>query len=245
TYEVQVAAENAAGIGAYAPAPAVQATPRTTPGAPQDLKASADNAALAITIIWKAPDNDGGARITGYRYRWSNDGDDSDWESAGGANGAEIAGGPSARTHTIDTALERGKTYRIQVAAVNTAGGDKWSSAADATLYAFDLDVDNSGAVNAADGVMVARYLLGVSGDSLVHGQADPAKAGDIAAKLAAGRAGKALDVDGDGDVDGDDGILVARYLLGLRGDALVASFPQADADDVRKKIEELQPSAE
>ncbi|CAJ2377334.1 MAG: hypothetical protein IBGAMO2_670002 [Arenicellales bacterium IbO2] len=50
----------------------------------------------------------------------------------------------------------------------------------------------------------------------------------------------KLLDVNADGNADGDDGILVARYMFGLRGAELVAGFSDLDADAVAAKIAEL-----
>ncbi|MDA8042912.1 MAG: putative Ig domain-containing protein, partial [Pirellulales bacterium] len=77
-------------------------------------------------------------------------------------------------------------------------------------LVTFDLDLDTAdtdtaAAANARDGVIAARYLLGVRGASLLHGQSN----GDVAAHESAlkdGADSTALDVDGDGDADGDDG---------------------------------------
>ena len=108
-------------------------------------------------------------------------------------------------------------------------------------LVTFDLDLDTAdtdtaAAANARDGVIAARYLLGVRGASLLHGQSN----GDVAAHESAlkdGADSTALDVDGDGDADGDDGILIARHLFGLRGNELFAGFSITDADE-RAKVE-------
>jgi N-acetylneuraminic acid mutarotase len=91
------------------------------------------------------------------------------------------------------------------------------------------LDVDASGAAaryNAlTDGLLVLRYMQGVRGPELVAGaisstgtRTDPV---DIAAYLS----GIALlDVDDNGSIDANtDGLLVIRYMLGLRGDVLLA----------------------
>ena len=96
-------------------------------------------------------------------------------------------------------------------------------------IVAFDLDLDAAhndaeAVATAQDGIITARYLLGVRGASLLQGQSG----GDVTtheATLKEGMDSNALDVDGDGDSDGDDGILIARYLLGLRGDELFGGF--------------------
>ncbi|MGR3984927.1 MAG: leucine-rich repeat domain-containing protein, partial [Gammaproteobacteria bacterium] len=215
------------------------------PGRPQNVRATAGNTRLFIRVTWDEPAADDGAPITGYRYRWSNDDDERTWESADGAAGVAIPGGMSALEYTIDSGLESGVTYGIQVAAGNAAGAGTWSETARDTPYEFDLDVNDSGAANAADGILVARYLFGViSGSGLVMGQADAAAAAVVAGNIARGVAGKALDADGDNDVDATDGTLVARYLLGLRGASLVASF-NADAAVVGEKMDMLLREAE
>ncbi|MDA8002654.1 MAG: fibronectin type III domain-containing protein, partial [Alphaproteobacteria bacterium] len=96
-------------------------------------------------------------------------------------------------------------------------------------VVTFDLDLDAAAgdataAATAQDGIITARYLLGVRGAALLQGQSG----GDVAAHEATLKDGvdsNALDVDGDGDSDGDDGVLLARYLLGLRGDELFTGF--------------------
>jgi len=90
---------------------------------------------------------------------------------------------------------------------------------------AFSLDVDDSGAANARDGILIARYLLGVTGAALVDPQVESA-AREIAARIQVGVDSRLLDVNDDGDVDGDDGIIIARHLLGLRGQLLVLNMP-------------------
>ena len=95
------------------------------------------------------------------------------------------------------------------------------------------MDVDGSGLPTryeaATDGVLVLRYLLGLRGSALVN----DARAGgatrdaaQIATHLDARVAG--MDVDGDGSVRAtSDGLLILRYMLGLRGTALIAGANQ------------------
>lgn len=93
----------------------------------------------------------------------------------------------------------------------------------------ISLDIDNSGAPTqfdaATDGVMILRLLLGLSGDAITD---------NARVNMATGRTAKetqdylalikpVLDIDGDGSVDAlTDGVLIVRYMIGLRGSALI-----------------------
>jgi hypothetical protein len=99
-----------------------------------------------------------------------------------------------------------------------------------AAALATGLDVDASAPQTKfegpTDGLLVVRYLLGMTGNALVTGatggtatRTDPA-----AVKAYLDALLPLLDVDGNGVADAvTDGLLIARYLLGLRGDALIA----------------------
>ncbi|MGR3915136.1 MAG: hypothetical protein OD918_11620, partial [Gammaproteobacteria bacterium] len=113
------------------------------------------------------------------------------------------------------------------------------------SIGAFNPDVDRSGGANARDavsgrdGIMILRYLLGVRGKSLTEGQSneDPdVVAANIADCIAF------LHLDEDKKVTRYDGILLVRYLLGLRGDALVKGFPDIDSDAVMRNIKKFLP---
>jgi hypothetical protein len=101
------------------------------------------------------------------------------------------------------------------------------TTAAAATGISPSLDVDGNGRYDAlTDGLLVLRYLLGISAGSLIDQAvgrgAQRTSAQQITAYLDGLRA--ALDVDGNGTVDGmTDGIIVMRYLFGIRGTMLVA----------------------
>ena len=95
------------------------------------------------------------------------------------------------------------------------------------TVQVYSLfDVDANGQVDAfTDGVLILRYLFGLTGTSLTNGAvgagAQRGAAQDIAAYLLA--AGLLLDVDGNLQADAlTDGLLIFRYLGGLRGAALI-----------------------
>ena len=116
----------------------------------------------------------------------------------------------------------------------------------------FDLNVDARGddpyaKANAYDGIMAMRYLLGVHGEALTAGQSNAAPT-DVAKCLSGNTDSDTdnlnshlhLDVDEDGDSDSDDGTLIARYLLGLRGDVLVKDFDDMDPNKVANTIEAI-----
>lgn len=93
------------------------------------------------------------------------------------------------------------------------------------------LNVDASSTVTkyvaTTDGVLTIRYLLGLTGAALTSGalgstatRTDPA---DVLNHLVGLR--PQLDIDGDGNwFAHTDGVLMLRYMLGLRGDALIAN---------------------
>ena len=98
---------------------------------------------------------------------------------------------------------------------------------APATL-ALRIDVDGDGLyVAPTDGVLLVRYLLGLSAGSLTAGavgrgavRKTPTRVLQYLDTLA-----PLLDVDGNGAVDArSDGIIMLRYLLGLRGASLTAN---------------------
>lgn len=95
----------------------------------------------------------------------------------------------------------------------------------------FNLDVDGnaptSTATEANDGLLILRYLAGMSGAALtgggvVSGDATRNTAAALTAYL--GELKPKLDIDGNGQVDAlTDGLLISRYLLNIRGPALIA----------------------
>lgn len=116
------------------------------------------------------------------------------------------------------------------------------------------LDVDASIAATKydalTDGLIVMRYLLGSAGPSLTLNalggtatRTDPAVVREYLDKIRG-----ALDIDGNGNSDAlTDGVLILRYLLGLRGDALIANAvaagaPRSSANDIETYILTLMP---
>ena len=91
------------------------------------------------------------------------------------------------------------------------------------------VDIDGDGNADAlTDGLLIIRYLFGLTGDALISGavanNATRTSAANIEALLLTLKNSNTLDIDGDGNSDAlTDGLLIIRYLFGLRGDALIS----------------------
>src|SRR5207249_4999425 len=113
------------------------------------------------------------------------------------------------------------------------------------------LDIDNNGEYDAlTDGLILIRYLFGLSGNSMTASaigqnarRTDP---GEILAYLQAGAL--VFDVDGNGQIDAlTDGLLVLRYLFGIRGNALInnaigTGATRSSPTDIENYIQLLMP---
>ena len=93
------------------------------PGAPTGLTATA-NGQTRIDLSWRAPANNGGAAITGYRVEVSTDG--SSWSNL-------AANTNSAAASYSDTGLTAGSARRYRVSAINSAGTGPASNVAATT----------------------------------------------------------------------------------------------------------------
>ena len=107
---LRVRAVNAAGNSTIANAPAV--TPRTVPGAPTNVTATAGNG--NATINWQPPINTGGSAITGYQV------------STNGTTWTNV--GSNIRSHTFQ-GLTNGTSVTLRVRAVNAAGNSTIANA--------------------------------------------------------------------------------------------------------------------
>jgi hypothetical protein len=115
-----------------------------------------------------------------------------------------------------------------------------------------DLDIDTSVTTTKyhalTDGVLVVRYLLGLTGTALTRGTKSPAAIrtdSEIETQLASLRDLGKLDVDGNGQTRPEtDGLLILRYLLGYRGNSLIqgASGGTLTAAQVEANIARLLP---
>ena len=93
---------------------------QTVPDAPRNLLADATDG--AVTLMWEAPEDDGGAVITDYEYRIDQ-------------RGSWISIDSTRTTHTV-AVLVNGTAYVFQVRAVNRIGRSQPSDPAEATPIA-------------------------------------------------------------------------------------------------------------
>lgn len=104
------------------------------------------------------------------------------------------------------------------------------------------FDIDKNGKHDAlTDGLMAIRYLLGVTGSAVSSGALGTGAtrtAAEIPAYLDTVRS--QLDIDGNGSAEAlTDGVLLLRYLFGLRGDNLIANA--VDPSGQRKTAAQIQ----
>ena len=93
-------------------------------------------------------------------------------------------------------------------------------------LPVCSLDVDADGKVNAlTDGLLIVRYMLGLSGGALTNGifaSGGGTDFGGIVTRLGVLGSNSWLDMDGNGEVKAEsDGILLLRAMFGLTGNAV------------------------
>uniref|UniRef100_UPI0035BC8F4F fibronectin type III domain-containing protein n=1 Tax=Agreia sp. TaxID=1872416 RepID=UPI0035BC8F4F len=114
-YEVQVAAVNAAGTGAWTASTTV--TPATFPDAPGTPSPTPRD--RGVDLAWAAPAYDGGAPVLGYVV---------EYRPVGGAPWRD---GPAPLTPTAALgSLDNGTAYEVRIAAVNLAGTGPWTAVA-------------------------------------------------------------------------------------------------------------------
>ncbi len=105
------------------------------------------------------------------------------------------------------------------------------------------LDIDATNTCDAlTDGLLVIRHLFGLTGSSLTNGAVAPVPGrNDVEIANYLRDINPALDVDGDGRADAlTDGLLIYRYLSGVRGPGLIAGAVGADA--TRKLSGDIEP---
>jgi hypothetical protein len=114
------------------------------------------------------------------------------------------------------------------------------------------LDIDGNGQYDAlTDGLLLLRGMFGLTEDALISGAVDSGavytSSGEISARIDI--LGDLVDIDGNGEADAlTDGLLIFRYLFGLREGTLVNGVIASDAavtssDEVGAKIESLMPA--
>jgi uncharacterized repeat protein (TIGR02543 family) len=126
---------------------------------------------------------------------------------------------------------------------------------ADTVVYAKwvprTLDIDGNGNYDAlTDGLMTIRQLSGLTGEAITDGALGAGALRASAAQVETYLSGiqALLDVDGDGQVNAaSDGLLIIRYLFGLRGPALIdgalgTAATRTSAADIEAYIQGLMP---
>jgi len=161
--------------------------------------------------------------------------------------GISIAAGELSGSGTLQltaVADSDGETESIPLSAAATScsGVNVNFGEAEILIYeTFDANVDEIGAAaDWKDGVLVARYLLGLRGAALRKDLTTADGLTAATANIAKGMNAGAFDVDGDDKTTAADGIMFARYMLGVRGDALIAGMTEVAAATVAAKIMEL-----
>lgn len=155
---------------------------------------------------------------------------------------------PQTFTYTPPPGESRALTIRAVV--TESGGRTSWAFLSETILprAASPLNIDGSTAgaatTAATDGMLLLRYLFGLKGSALIDGVSDASatrNAATITQYLNTNRV--AFDVDGDGIVTpASDGLLILRYLLGLRGTALTqgASASALPATEIERRISAL-----
>ncbi len=150
-------------------------------------------------------------------------------------------------------------SYRLRVSAlwIFIAGAGllavspTYGSAALASYDTADstIDVDGDGSADAlTDGLLLLRYMFGLSGNSLITGVVSENAAYKTPDELIGrmSNLGNKLDVDSNGEIDAlTDGLIILRYLFGLDGEALIANVIGEDADrpsagDIQTYLQQL-----
>jgi hypothetical protein len=104
---------------------------------------------------------------------------------------------------------------------------------ANANSSALSWDVDKNSEIDAlTDGLLILRYSFGLTNESLTSGAIasnSPLSTSEVITSVTETMA--IADIDGNGEVDAlTDGLLVLRYLFGLRGEALIGNVVANDA---------------
>ena len=156
---------------------------------------------------------------------------------ANGANADNVLGQTNFTASTANTGgLSASTLSRPSAIVFDGAAQVLWtadyvnSRALRYSLLGAVLDIDASGAPSKydalTDGLLTLRYLFGLSGSSLTSGAlgGTATRADPVTIKTYLDSIRPMLDIDGNGTSDAlTDGLLVIRYLFGLRGASLTA----------------------
>ena len=119
------------------------------------------------------------------------------------------------------------------------------------TIPIGSIDIDGNGQYDAlTDGLLILRGMFALTGNALTAGavatDAMYTSSAEIGARIEA--LGNLLDIDGNDQPDAlTDGLIILRYLFGLRGDGLINGVVASDAtefsaDNIAGKIDALMP---
>ena len=151
--------------------------------------------------------------------------------SFGAGTTVTLSATPSSAASTFTGWLGSGCTGTAACATILSSAANVSATFALTGNGPFNLDVEGNAPVSqvteANDGVLILRYLAGMSGAALISGNV---VSGDATRSTAAALTAflddlkPRLDIDGNGQVDAlTDGLLISRYLLGISGPALIA----------------------
>ena len=122
----------------------------------------------------------------------------------------------------------------------------------DISIVAGSWDFDEDGTADAlTDGLVLLRYLFGLRGAPLTSGAiatSSSLSASEVEANIVKSTTSLFADIDGNGEVDAlTDGLVLLRYLFGLRGDPLIAGAVGGGAErttvaDIEAYIVSLMP---
>ena len=166
TYRARIRAENSIGPGpwnefSFTTAAAEPAGPPPggagstgPPAPPRNLQATGEDRAVSLT--WRAPVDDGGARIVRYEYRLRvGDGPDGDWQIIWDRRGEESH--VVTRRHRVNV-LTNGTSYTFQLRAVNNGG---WASEPSETAGATPMESQPVPALPLIGLLALAMLLVG------------------------------------------------------------------------------------
>lgn len=145
TRHYRVSAINQVGIGQPS-GTAAATTGSSVPGAPTALSAAA-NGTSQIDLRWRAPDHDGGRRISGYRIEVSENGGTT-WSDL-------VANTGNSNTGYSHTGLEPATTRHYRVSAINALGAGEPSNTATATTDATVPDAPTGLVATAVDATQI------------------------------------------------------------------------------------------
>ncbi len=158
--------------------------------------------------------------------------------SFGAGSAVTLTATPTSAASTFTGWLGSGCTGTLTCTKILSAAANITATFALTSNGPFNLDVEGNAPVSLAtdanDGVLILRYMSGMSGAALISGSV---VSGDATRKMAAALTAylddlrPKLDIDGNGQVDAlTDGLLISRYLLGISGPALTAGAIGAGA---------------